>query len=97
MMNYSKSLIEQFTFIILLATLNTLVPCVFCSLAELMIRRKLSHASFSLSGVSVFAFAFSLWAIAGAGQEIVYWFFLLLMLGVPVYVWIHRGRSGSLQ
>ncbi len=98
-MNYSKSLVEQFTFIILLATLHTLVPYVFCSLAELMIRRKLSRASFSVSvsGVSVLAFAFSLWAIAGAGQEIVYWGFLLLMLGVPVYVWIHRGRSGSLQ
>jgi APA family basic amino acid/polyamine antiporter len=92
MMNYSKSLVEQFTFIILLATLNTLVPYLFCSLAELMLRRKLSYNSV----ISVLAFAFSLWAIAGAGQEIVYWGFLLLMLGVPVYVWIHRDRSGSL-
>ncbi len=91
-MNYSKSLVEQFTFIILLATLNTLVPYLFCSLAELMLRRKLSYNSV----VSVLAFAFSLWAIAGAGREIVYWGFLLLMLGFPVYVWIHRGRSGSL-
>ena len=91
-MNYSKSLVEQFTFIILLATLNTLVPYLFCSLAELMLRRKLSYNSV----VSVLAFAFSLWAIAGAGREIVYWGFLLLLLGFPVYVWIHRGRSGSL-
>ncbi|HXV61707.1 MAG TPA: amino acid permease, partial [Vicinamibacteria bacterium] len=30
-MNYTRSLVEQFTFIILLATLNTLVPYVFCS------------------------------------------------------------------
>ena len=58
-----------------------------------MLRRKLSYASV----VSLLAFAFSLWAIAGAGQEIVYWGFLLLMLGVPVYVWIHRARSGALQ
>lgn len=92
-MNYSKSLVEQFTFIILLATLNTLVPYLFCSLAELMLRRKLSYNSV----VSVLAFAFSLWAIAGAGPEIVYWGFLLLMLGLPVYVWIRRGRSGSLE
>ena len=35
-MNYNKSLVEQFTFIILLATLNTLVPYVFCSLSEIM-------------------------------------------------------------
>ncbi len=35
-MNYNKGLVEQFTFISLLATLNTLVPYVFCSLSEIM-------------------------------------------------------------
>jgi APA family basic amino acid/polyamine antiporter len=42
--------------------------------------------------ISILAFVYSLWAIAGAGQEIVYWGFLFLMAGVPVYVWI-RWRS----
>jgi len=32
------------------------------------------------------AFAYSLWAMAGAGAEAVYWGFLLLMAGLPVYV-----------
>ena len=32
-MNYSRGLVELFTFIILLCTLSTLVPYVFCSLA----------------------------------------------------------------
>ncbi|MFB3084018.1 MAG: amino acid permease, partial [Gammaproteobacteria bacterium] len=36
-MNFSKGLVEAFTFIILLATLTTLVPYLFCALAELMI------------------------------------------------------------
>ncbi len=36
-MNYNKSLVEQFTFIILLATLNTLVPYIFCTMSEVMI------------------------------------------------------------
>jgi APA family basic amino acid/polyamine antiporter len=48
-----------------------------------------------LAVVSVLAFVFSLWAIAGAGAEIVYWGFLLLMSGVPVYVWIQRNRSAD--
>jgi APA family basic amino acid/polyamine antiporter len=34
------------------------------------------------------AFIFSLWAIAGSGQEIVYWGLLLLLSGVPFYVMI---------
>ena len=37
-MNYSRSLVELFTFIILLATLSTLVPYTFCSLAGFILR-----------------------------------------------------------
>jgi basic amino acid/polyamine antiporter, APA family len=29
---------------------------------------------------------YSLWAVAGSGQEVVYWGFILLMSGVPVFV-----------
>ena len=36
------------------------------------------------------AFAYSLWAVAGAGAETVYWGFLLLMAGLPVYVGVVR-------
>ncbi len=97
-MNYNKSLVEQFTFIILLATLNTLVPYVFCSLSEIMMvvkgSKRVEGGSFTgLAILSIAAFAYSLWAIAGAGPEIVYWGFLLLMSGVPVYVWIQRRRA----
>jgi APA family basic amino acid/polyamine antiporter len=99
-MNYNRSLVEQFTFIILLATLNTLVPYVFCSMAEIMIFLK-DRERFSgkrLGGavvLSVAAFAYSLWAIGGAGESIVYWGFLLLVAGVPVYVWVRFRRAQS--
>jgi basic amino acid/polyamine antiporter, APA family len=92
-MNYTRSLVEQFTFIILLATLNTLVPYIFCSMAEIMIYLK-DPARYSgrrlggLVALSAAAFAYSLWALGGAGMETVYWGFLLLMAGVPFYVWI---------
>ena len=98
-MNYNKSLVQQFTFIILLATLNTLVPYTFCTMSEIMMYIK-DPARFSgkrLGGgvvLSLAAFAYSLWAIAGAGQEIVYWGFIFLMAGVPVYVWI-RSREAA--
>jgi APA family basic amino acid/polyamine antiporter len=44
--------------------------------------------------LSALAFLFSLWAIAGSGQETVYWGFFLLMAGIPFYVMIlwKRGK-----
>ena len=43
--------------------------------------------------IASLAFAYSLWAIAGAGADVVYWGFLLLFGGLPVYVWIVQSRD----
>ena len=113
-MNYSRGLVQLFTFIILLATLSTLVPYAFCSLAPFMMaaRRKAGPkagvtgleagaadqltAGMRLNAgaalVCIGAFAYSLWAIGGAGADVVYWGFLLLMAGLPVYVYVQRSR-----
>jgi APA family basic amino acid/polyamine antiporter len=98
-MKYSEGLVEQFTFLILLATLNTLIPYVFCSLAEIMLwirdpARK-GRPDTVLLVLTALGFLFSLWAIGGAGQEIVYWGFLLMMAGVPVYAWIMWTRPAN--
>jgi APA family basic amino acid/polyamine antiporter len=88
-MNYTRGLVELFTFIILLATLSTLVPYTFCSLAGFMTDREPGRARTpGPSIVAALAFAYSLWAIGGAGAEVVYWGFLLLIAGLPVYVWV---------
>lgn len=99
-MNYSKGLVEQFNFIILLAALNTLVAYTLSSMGELMIfikerDRFRGQRLVGASIIAVLAFLYSLWAIAGAGKDIVYLGFLLLVAGIPVYVWIHwrRGRE----
>ena len=38
-----------------------------------------------------------MWAIAGAGQEIVYWGLILLIAGLPMYVWVvwRRGSQAA--
>jgi APA family basic amino acid/polyamine antiporter len=91
-LNYTRGLVELFTFFILLSTLTTLVPYAFSSLAVFLIRsaRPLSR---SMAVVGALAFAYSLWAMGGAGQETVYWGFLLLVCGLPVYVLIHRSSG----
>ncbi|WP_281972892.1 amino acid permease [Ruegeria faecimaris] len=97
-MNYTRSLAEQFEFIILLATLSTLVPYLLCAGAEIMIRAKrkertrLPPQAFVLAGLG---FVYSFWAIFGAGKDVVFWGVLLLLAGLPIHVWL-RWQSGAI-
>jgi len=95
-MNYTKGLAEQFKFLILLSTLSVLVPYLFSTAAYITIRIEKKYFEgrwFQAIALAVLAFAYAIWAIAGSGQEIVYWGFLLLLLGVPFYVWVHWKKS----
>ena len=90
-MNYTKGLAEQFKFLILLSTLTVLVPYLFSAAAYILIRLERKYIDGKWPGAIVLAslaFLFSLWIVAGAGQETVYWGFILQMAGVPFYVWI---------
>ncbi len=90
MMNYTRGLVASFTFIILLATLTSLVPYVMCAAADLMIGERSGGRPVMSLAVPALAFLFSVWAIAGSGRDTVYWGFLLLVAGVPVYVWMKK-------
>jgi APA family basic amino acid/polyamine antiporter len=97
-MNYTRGLVEQFTFIILLATLTSLVPYVFCSAADFVLAAERdSTAGRKWSAVLIvptLAFIYSLWTIGGSGRDTVYWGFLLLLAGIPIYVW-NRWRHAD--
>jgi basic amino acid/polyamine antiporter, APA family len=93
LMNYNASLVDQFTFIILLATLTTVIPYAYAAAAELVLLAT-DRAAFSggrLTGagaIALLAFGYSVWAIGGAGYEVVYKGTLLIFAGMPVYVWL---------
>ncbi|MBI1873469.1 MAG: amino acid permease [Acidobacteria bacterium] len=91
-MNYTRGLVDLFTFIILLATLSTLIPYVFCSLAEFLTGERGGRRPRRAAIIAALAFVYSLGAIAGAGTETIYWGFLLLLAGLPVYVGVVRHR-----
>ncbi|WP_423927022.1 amino acid permease [Candidatus Palauibacter sp.] len=101
-MNYSRGLVQAFTFLILLSTLSTLLAYVFASATGLLfaLRERLASpgtkAPVGRMAVSTLAFGFSFWAIAGAGPETVFWGFLLLVAGVPVFV-LMRVRSSRAE
>jgi APA family basic amino acid/polyamine antiporter len=94
-LNFTASLVEQFTFIILLATLSTLVPYFFSGVAQLVIfvRERDDFVGERLMGASiiaVLALLYTVWAIAGSGRDAVFWGFVLLLAGLPVYWWQAR-------
>jgi APA family basic amino acid/polyamine antiporter len=100
--NYSGSrgLVGIFNFVILISTLAVLVPYAFCAMAELMIyiQDRPRFRGERLAGsatIAVIAFAYSLWAIYGSGAETVLYGFLLLLGGIPVYVWLRLQQAGG--
>lgn len=96
-MNNAKNLANQFKLLILLSTFFTLLPYLFTTASYLIVRAK-KATDFSKSKmiaavfVSVLAFSFSLWMLIGAGQEIVYGGFIMLMLGLPFYVYMVQKK-----
>ena len=96
LLNYTRGLVELFTFFILLSTLNTLIPYVFSSLALFLLPERGREAlPRGIAAAAILAFAYSLWAMAGAGAETIYWGFLLLIAGLPVYVFLVRRSSSA--
>jgi APA family basic amino acid/polyamine antiporter len=94
--NYAKGLVVEFTFIILLATLATLVPYAFSTMALVVLRLR-GRAAPGDGGprghvaVALLAFGYAIWAIVGTGGDTILWGCLLLLPSVPVYLWITRG------
>jgi basic amino acid/polyamine antiporter, APA family len=87
-MNFSKSLADTYTFIILLSTLTVLVPYLFSVISFVMLgarNKSISAIKYLVAGL---AFVYSMWAVIGSGEEIVFWGFILLMAGLPFYAYI---------
>lgn len=95
--NYSKGLVQMFTFIIKLSTLSCLLPYLFSSLSEIMLylRKKEEYNPKRLlaaSLISIPAFLYSLWAVTGLGHETILWGAILLAAGIPIYVHLKLGK-----
>ena len=89
-LNFSRGLVAAYTFIVLIATLTLIIPYAFSAMASLILQRRDPAASrarrWREAIVAMTAFGVCFWVIAASGMETVYWAFLLLMLGLPVYV-----------
>jgi APA family basic amino acid/polyamine antiporter len=82
--NYTRSLVALFTFSILLSTATTLLPYLVTVLAWWRIDR---NAHWWRRAVAVGALIFSVWALIGTGAQPLMWGAVLLLAGLPIYVW----------
>lgn len=97
LMNYSRSMVQIFTFIILVTTSTYLVMYLCCALAALKLcwNGSLGEAGRRLSPallVAMLAALYSIWTLFGAGAEAFWWSIALFAMGLPVY-WLHAARS----
>lgn len=92
-MNFNKNLVDQFTFIISLATLAAIIAYLYTTVAEFVIYVKHPEKadkskivrSLTIAGL---AFLYTFWAIISAGQEIVFYGALLMFTSIPIYGWM---------
>jgi APA family basic amino acid/polyamine antiporter len=93
-----QQLLDVFNFIVVLAVLTTLFPHLYAAAAELMLarrdpgrytpaERRRAHI------VAPVAFVFVLYTMYGAGAEAAMWGFLLVLAGLPMYVWFATKGS----
>jgi APA family basic amino acid/polyamine antiporter len=77
----------------LLTTVAVLVPYLFSatSYGILLLQNKFwKRDSISELILASLAFVFSMWAIVGSGQEMVYWGIIAILSGIPFYIWMKR-------
>jgi arginine:agmatine antiporter len=82
--------------IVSLSTMAAVIPYVFCALAGALIVAGTGGVTRGLSRITlveIVAFAFSLFTVYGCGPTPVLYGLLLLLLGVPVYVWQRREHA----
>lgn len=93
LLTLKQNLVQQFTFIILLATLASLIPYFFTTIAELIIfirdREKFNPKRMAVSAtIAILAAIYSFWTIIGSGKDTVFYGTLLFFTSVPVYAWM---------
>jgi APA family basic amino acid/polyamine antiporter len=99
--NFSRGLVAAYQFIILIATLTLIIPYAFSSVASLVLQIRDPAGSRAAcwrdGAVAAVSFGVCFWVIATSGVETVYWVFLLLMLGLPLYVMIASKKTRSTE
>jgi APA family basic amino acid/polyamine antiporter len=96
--NWNASFGERFTDIVLLATWMTLIAYAYAAASEVVLffRERELFSRLRLvrdTTIASLAFAYSVWAIWGSGEEWLAKGFMLLLFGIPIFVWMKWRQS----
>lgn len=98
-MQYGANMVTLFTRIILLATLASLIPYIFTSVAEILLyyqRPELFSGKRlrSMLVLASLAFIYAFWAIWGSGEQTITYGLMLFLSGIPFYILL-KGRQST--
>ncbi len=101
-MQYGANMVELFTRIILLATLASLIPYIFTSVAEILLyfrRRELFNKQRLglMLLLGSLAFVYSFWAICGSGEQMISYAMILFLSGIPLYILLHSRKPNGIK
>ncbi|MGI8704757.1 MAG: amino acid permease [Sphingomicrobium sp.] len=94
--NYTRTLADLFTFMLLISTVATLFLYLGCTLASLRLTLRGQMAGTVLVLTASAGLAFAIFAFWGAGGEATMWGFALLATGLPVYFLMRWKGSSTL-
>jgi APA family basic amino acid/polyamine antiporter len=98
LMNYSKSLVEGFTFLTLIVTAANLPLYLLCAWALVVIVRKGERrAPAQVLVLGLLGTAYTVFAFVGLGHEPFVWSLVLAAAGLPVFWLLRARRAGLLQ
>lgn len=92
-LNYTKSLIEAFTFMMKLSTLSVLTPYLLSTISLMvLLRKREGHLPMYKLITSITTILFCGWVIIGCGGETIFWGMVLLLLGIPFYLKLDQQK-----
>jgi APA family basic amino acid/polyamine antiporter len=98
LMNLSDGLVEQFNFIAGIVVFSNLIPYLFVAAAYILVlieKKKYVNSWVKTMILGLLGIAYSLWAIYGSGNDTVFYGFLLLLCGVPMFAIMKWNRRNE--
>jgi basic amino acid/polyamine antiporter, APA family len=94
---FTESLLDVFAYVIRLAILTSLLQYLYTCAGEWMLSRRHPELYTPAEQRVVMrdagiAFAFVLWTMYGTGPDAVFWGFLAILAGTPLYAWLRVRR-----
>ncbi|MGE3872912.1 MAG: amino acid permease [Parvibaculaceae bacterium] len=80
-----------------LGTMTAVIPYAFCALAGSLVAKRVNKGAAvpRVTVIEIIAFIFAMFTLIGCGAEPVLYGLVLLLLGVPFYVWLSRNTPAN--